>query len=122
MKSDLEKIRANVPDFTIGEIACSLNENASKVQVADVRFALWLLAYRAAFSGQTGPFGVSAESLDAEDKSAAVTVRITGKVQKKIPFVEQYLSDILKMVAQNVRFEESADQTVWTLVFILCSE
>lgn len=110
VRADLEKLQTNIPSFTYKVSIVSL-QTASKAKIADIRFTLWLLSYNAAYTKEQCTFSVT------NDTSLIFRVLSTGRTTKKIPFLERYLSDLIKITATGVTETVSAEETEYTLDF-----
>ena len=108
------KLSQNAPGLSAGTVECVLPAEHSKSEIANLRFALWLLFYHAALSHLQATVSVSVVNAA---EPVIVKTTISGKAEKETPFPEQYLSDILKIITANTSESTTAEGSAWSLSF-----
>ena len=118
IRSDMEKLSQNAPGLSAGTIECTLPEGLSKTTIANIRFAIWMITYQALQEHAGVTVSVSTVS-PADPLTLHVRTKGTAdaNASKKIPFPEQYLSEILNLITENVSESGTAEDAVWTLAF-----
>ena len=117
VRVDLDKIAEKAPGLHCTELDCVIPKDTLKTKIADMRFAIWLLAYHAAFTREKCDFSVTTLSDENDPAFAVFSVKIKGRAEKKIPFLTRYLSDVLKLVSEVVADAQGDASDNWTLTF-----
>ncbi len=115
LASDIEKLSQNAPGFRSDAIECALPSPCSKAEIANIRFAIWVLAYHASLNSTQASVSISVKQ--QSDDTVAANVTISGREEKESPFSEQSLSEILKTITDDVSESVSEEGKAWSMFF-----
>ncbi|MBQ7582570.1 MAG: hypothetical protein IJU25_07090 [Lachnospiraceae bacterium] len=121
LRSDFDKLTQGRSGFTLSEAGVSMPEGVSKVTAVNIRFAIRMIVYKTvccAGSGSEGAYDFSVSSEQGVGDDAVFIVTVKGNTQKKSPFLEQTLLNILHLLADPAEISEGDNETVYRLTII----
>lgn len=122
IRADIEKLTANAPGFCPDAVSSCLIEGVPKFRAADIRFALWLIVYATLASAADGSGGDAktvfrVDSALHSSSQANFILKVSGGEIEKNPFFEQVLSDVLDLLATDVRIDAKEQEVLYDMTF-----
>lgn len=117
VRSDMDKITKEKPDFQAGEISSCLIGTIPKVKAANIRFCLWLLAQYFAAVTDKCRMTVSSSFITATKAEFDVMAEgtVTGKLSEP---VEQLIQELLKAFAVEIEQEQQENGILYQMQFL----
>ncbi len=115
LRSDLSKLKESMPGLSVGDLISCLIGGVPKVKAANIRFAVWFLAYYGCRTMGNCTVSVSSQFMTAT--RAMFEITLEGSQKNKVPFLEQYLTDTIYLLAETVEPKEEDGRISYRLEF-----
>ncbi len=118
IRSDFEKLMQGRSGYTMSEISSCLAEDTPKVRAVNLRFVIWLIVYLTiceAAKQENAAFDFAVTSEETGEHQVTFTVVRTGIAEKKIPFLEQYLLESIRLFADADSHTEEEHKTIYRI-------